>query len=80
MGITIDTAPKLLLHYAPGILIVLKRNPCRGRLAGWSASPKHGPNCGCHGSHETYLTTGHAYWLKDHEVPWCLELSWIKHD
>jgi hypothetical protein len=73
----IPARPKLVLHYAPGVLVVLKRNNCRGRLAGWSSLPKHGPNCGCSGSQETFTTTGYAYWLKSDEVGWCLERSWV---
>jgi hypothetical protein len=68
--------PRLLVHYAPGILFVLQRRPCGGRLAGWSSLPKHGSNCGCHGSRviETFVAAAE---LTVDEQEWCLERCWL---
>lgn len=72
------TKTPLVMHYAPGILVVLKRNHCRGRLAGWSTQPKHGSNCGCNGQHTTWTTVGKPVIVTNEEATWCLERSWIK--
>jgi hypothetical protein len=71
---------KLVLHYAPGILVVLKRNDCRGRLAGWSNQPKHGTNCGCHGKHTIWTTVGKPVIVSNEEASWCLEQSFINRE
>jgi hypothetical protein len=70
MGIT-DVQPKLLLHYAPGgILVILKHNSCVG--------DDHRIIHGCDGATHTYTTVINVGVLQAGEEKWCLEQSWIK--
>lgn len=71
--------PRLVMHYAPGVLVMLRREPCPGRLAGWSSQPKHGPNCGCDRNHDVYKFISATEVLDDMK-PGLLELSWIRRD
>lgn len=74
--INIDVAPKLIMHYVPDILVILKRSDCPGRKAGWSSDLRHYAFCGCDKNHHKF-TIVKASWLQDDEASWCLERCWV---
>ena len=68
--------PCLIMHYAPGLLAILRREPCPGRLAGKIGNQvKHGSNCGCNKSRQIFTFVSASEVLDD-EKSECLELSW----
>jgi hypothetical protein len=71
-----DTVPVLSVHYSPGVLAVLRREPCPGRLSGWNTTPGHGPTCGCYGARHKFVVVK-VSGLRPGEESWCLERSWI---
>lgn len=40
---------KLIMHYAPGIIAILRQEPCPGQRAGWSGIMHS--TCGCDHDH-----------------------------
>jgi hypothetical protein len=60
---------KLVLHYAPGILALLKTEPCAGKRNGYGIG--HG-SCGCGQNHVIHRIVNVTL-LKDEEQTWCLQ-------
>jgi hypothetical protein len=61
-------APSLSVHYAPGMLVVLKRHGCKS----WNHG-KHRHECG-----KAVETVAGLHLLQGDEQAWCLERSWVK--
>jgi hypothetical protein len=65
---------KLVLHYAPGILAILKREPCPGQKSGFGGI-QHS-SCGCDQNHDIYRIVNVTV-LQPGEQTWCLQQSFI---
>lgn len=65
---------KLVMHYTPGVLVVLKREPCPTSLDKFRRAYPHGPNC-CNGTHVKWRTVGRPVLVAEGERP--LQLCWI---
>lgn len=74
----IPATPKLVMHYAPDFLIVLRRDDCPGRTLTWGA---HGHRLGhtgcCDKNHHTYRLV-RAHPVSTDEAGWCLERCWVR--
>jgi hypothetical protein len=66
---------KLVMHYAPGVLAVLKRHDCPGQYTSFSPKRMHS-TCGCDSDHQIFTIAGVTV-LQNGEQSWCLERSWI---
>jgi hypothetical protein len=67
---------KLVLHYAPGILAILKRQPCPGQKTGSGIGHS---TCGCDQNHDIYRIVN-ATLLQPGEQAWCLEQSFTNRE
>lgn len=67
-------APVLLVHYAPGMLVVLRREPCKGQRGAWGIQHS---TCPCDKKDKTLYLTAGLHLLQGDEQAWCLERSWI---
>lgn len=67
--------PRLVMHYAPGVLAVLRREDCPGQsvFGHWG----HNNNCGCDSNHQIFKIVNIRI-VPDDEKPGLLEMSWIK--
>lgn len=67
--------PRLVMHYAPGVLAVLRRETCPGQKV---FGERIGHNtCGCDNQHQIFRIVNIRI-VSDDEKPGLLELSWIK--
>lgn len=64
-----DYPPRLLVHYAPGVLAVLRLDRC--------PKPNHEAQTGCDRSTHTYFTVVGIDGLEPDEVSWVLSRCWI---
>ena len=64
---------KLVLHYAPGIIAILKQESCPGHQFGGFGGISHG-NCGCDKNHLIHRIVNITV-LQPGEQAWCLEQS-----
>ena len=62
------TKPVLLVHYAPGMLVVLRQRSCQNHYA----HPERAESCP-----PNFTIAEPPYLLQDDEQGWCLERSWI---
>jgi hypothetical protein len=65
---------KLVMHYAPGILAILKREPCPGHKVGGFGAIGHA-SCGCDQNHQIHRIVNVTL-LEPGEQAWCLQQSW----
>jgi hypothetical protein len=61
--------PRLLVHYAPGVLAVLRRDPCPDHKTAYGLA-----DCDRGG---TVLTVVGISGLEPGETGWCLERCWL---
>ena len=66
MNLTL-TRPVLQMHYAPGLLAVLRQRPCPNHRLGRQHLCEGGP----------VFTIAGVHLLQGDEQGWCLERSWI---
>lgn len=67
--------PRLVMHYAPGVLVVLRREPCPGQKGGFGGIMHS--SCGCDKQYQIFRIVN-IHIVSDDEKPGLLELSWIK--
>ena len=60
---------KLVMHYAPGILALLKTDPCPGQRNGYGIGHS---NCPCDHDHTMHRIVNITL-LNDEEQAWCLQ-------
>lgn len=75
----ITKQPKLVLHYSPGILTVLRRDPCPGQNLGPHGGHGHS-SCGCDRNQDIFKIAGRPYVLQPGEETWCLDGCWINRE
>lgn len=67
--------PRLVMHYTPGVLAVLKREDCPGQKSAWGGVMHS--SCGCDQHHQIFRIVNIRI-VSDNEKPGLLEMSWIK--
>lgn len=69
--------PRLVMHYAPGVLAVLRRETCPGQKSSFGGIMHN--VCGCDKHHQIFKIVNIRI-VPDDEKPGLLEMSWIRRD
>lgn len=69
--------PRLIMHYSPGILTVLRRDPCPGHDMPFGGV---GHSHCCDRNRDIFKIAGRPYVLQPDEETWCLNGCWINRE